>query len=158
MTKLNSIKVYKYVAKIVVDVNLVQSFLIFFADNLIFLPNSSLFCYRIKFIDFFKFFAKWDLCYYVTYAFQSEFTLYRWLNVKELLAQNRRYIWSLSDSKRVQTHNHLVLKQTLNHLAKWLRVRLSTKLLWVPILLLSQILQFIPQVWPFKTWQVSNNP
>ena len=38
------------------------------------------------------------LCsYHVTYAFQSESTLYSCLNVKELLAQNRRKIWSLSD-------------------------------------------------------------
>ena len=35
--------------------------------------------------------------YHVTYAFQSESTLYSCLNVKELLAQNRRNIWSLSD-------------------------------------------------------------
>ena len=40
------------------------------------------------------------------------------LNVKELLAWSRRYIWSLSDSNGIQTHNHLVRKQTLNHLAK----------------------------------------
>ena len=36
------------------------------------------------------------ICYYhVTYAFQSESTLYSCLNVKEHLAQNRRDIWSL---------------------------------------------------------------
>ena len=34
------------------------------------------------------------VCYYhVTYAFQSESTLYSRLNVKELLARNRREIW-----------------------------------------------------------------
>ena len=34
-----------------------------------------------------------DLCsYYVTYAFQSESTLYSCLNVKELLARSRREI------------------------------------------------------------------
>ena len=44
-----------------------------------------------------------------TYAFQSESTLCRCLNVKELLARNRRDIW---------THNHLVRKRTFNHLAK----------------------------------------
>ena len=33
------------------------------------------------------------VCYYhVTYAFQSEFTLYSFLNVKKLLARNRRDI------------------------------------------------------------------
>ena len=37
------------------------------------------------------------LCsYHVTYAFQSESTLYSCLNVKELLAQSRREIWSFS--------------------------------------------------------------
>ena len=40
------------------------------------------------------------------------------LNVKELLAWSRRSIWSLSDSNGIQTHNHLIRKQTLNHLAK----------------------------------------
>ena len=40
------------------------------------------------------------------------------LNVKELLARSRRYIWSLSDSNEIRTHNHLVHKRTLNHLAK----------------------------------------
>ena len=34
------------------------------------------------------------------------------LNLKELLARSRRHIWSLSDSNRIRTHNHLVRKQT----------------------------------------------
>ena len=45
------------------------------------------------------------------------------LNVKELLARSRHHIWSLSDCNGIRTHNHLVLKRTLNHLAnlaKWL--------------------------------------
>ena len=52
---------------------------------------------------------------------QSESTLYSCLNAKELLgihAQNRRNIWSLSDSDEIRTHNLLVRKQTLNHLVK----------------------------------------
>ena len=60
---------------------------------------------------------------HVTYAFQSESTLYSCLNVKELLAQNRREMWSLSECNWTRTHNHLVRKRTLNHLdklAKWL--------------------------------------
>ena len=60
---------------------------------------------------------------YVTYAFQSESTLYSCLNVKELLVQSRREIWSLSDCNWTQTQNHLVRKRTLSHLtklAKWL--------------------------------------
>ena len=40
------------------------------------------------------------------------------LDVKELLAQSRRHIWSLSDSNRIRTHNQLVRKWTLNHLRK----------------------------------------
>ena len=45
----------------------------------------------------------------------------------------------LSSSNGIRTHNHLVRKRTLNHLAnwllaslaKWLSVRLRTKWLWV---------------------------
>ena len=54
---------------------------------------------------------------------------------------------SLSDSNGIRTHNHLVCKQTLNHLAKlaslakWLSIRLRTKWLWVRIPLLSLKLQ-----------------
>ena len=51
--------------------------------------------------------------YHVTYEFQSEFTLYSCLNNKELLAQNRNHIWTLSDSNSVRTHNHLVCKWTI---------------------------------------------
>ena len=56
-----------------------------------------------------------SLYYYVTYAFQSESTLYSCLNLKEPPAQNKCDILRLSDSNRIQTHNHLVLKRTLNH-------------------------------------------
>ena len=59
--------------------------------------------------------------YHVTYAFQSESTLYSCLNVKENFARNRRKIWKLSDCSWSQTHNHLVRQRALNHLAKlWL--------------------------------------
>ena len=57
-------------------------------------------------------------CSHITYAFQSESALYICLNVMELLAPNRRDIWSLSDCKGTQNHNHLVPKQTFNHLTK----------------------------------------
>ena len=90
-----------------------------------------------------------------------------WLNVKELFARSRGHIWCLSESNVIRTHNHLVCKRTLNHiaklakwpfsqtgqtghlvklatelnhlanLAKWLSVRLQTKWLWVRITLLS---------------------
>ena len=56
--------------------------------------------------------------YHVTYAFQSESTLYLCLNVKEILAPSRRDIWRLSDCKSTRTHNHFLCKWTLNHLAK----------------------------------------
>ena len=55
---------------------------------------------------------------YVTYAFQSESAHCSCLNVKELLARSRRKIWSLSDCNWTRTQNHLVRKQTLNHLAR----------------------------------------
>ena len=68
---------------------------------------------------------------HVTYVFQSESTIYSCLNVKELLAWSRRKIWRWSDCNCTGTQNHLVLKQTLNHLAKlakWLSYVLSTYL------------------------------
>ena len=64
--------------------------------------------------------------YHVTYTFQSESIPFSGLEHKELLAQNRCKIWSLSDCNRTLTHNHLVHKRTLYHLAKlpkWLSVR-----------------------------------
>ena len=51
---------------------------------------------------------------HVTYAFQSESTLYSCLNVKELLAWSRRKIWRWSDCNWTRIQNHLVLKRTLN--------------------------------------------
>ena len=54
---------------------------------------------------------------HVTYVFQGESTPYVCLNVEELLAQNRRHIWSLRDCNRTRTHNHLVRKQ---HWPVWL--------------------------------------
>ena len=50
--------------------------------------------------------------YHVTYAFQSESTLFN------CLARNRRDIWIFRDSKGIWTHNHLVRKRTLNHVGK----------------------------------------
>ena len=46
--------------------------------------------------------------FHVTYAFQSASTLYSCLNVKELFAQSRLEIWSLSDCNWTRTQNHLV--------------------------------------------------
>ena len=68
---------------------------------------------------FFEITLNFIVCsYHVTYAFQSESKLYSYLNVKELLAPSRSKIWSLSDCNWTRTHNHLVHKWTLNHLAK----------------------------------------
>ena len=53
--------------------------------------------------------------YHVTYAFQSESTLYSCLNVKDVLARNS--------------------------LAKWLSVRLRTKWLWICVQVQSLNLQ-----------------
>ena len=59
------------------------------------------------------------LCFYhFTYAFQSESTLRSCLNALELLAQSWRDIGNLSDSKILGTHDLLVCKRTLDHLAK----------------------------------------
>ena len=67
-----------------------------------------------------------DLCScHVTYAFQSESTLYSCLNVKELLVQSRHEIWSLSDHSWTRTQNHLVHTWTFNHLAKLFVYELS---------------------------------
>ena len=56
--------------------------------------------------------------YHVRYAFQSEFTLYSCLNVEELFPRKTCDIWSLSANSEIRTHNQLVRKRTLNHLAK----------------------------------------
>ena len=69
--------------------------------------------------------------YHVSYEFESESTLYSWMNVKELLARSRHHIWWLSDCNGTRTHNHLVRKRTINHLAKlakWLSCAVSTYL------------------------------
>ena len=70
---------------------------------------------------------------YVMYAFENESTLCSCLNVKELRAQNRHNIWSLSDSNGTQTHNHLVHKQTLCEL-------LSVWCIWLYVIIMSQTL------------------
>ena len=55
---------------------------------------------------------------HVTYAFQSESTLFSYPNVKELLAHTSCEIWRWGDCNWSRTKNHLVFKLTLNHLAK----------------------------------------
>ena len=65
---------------------------------------------------FFKFLGGIGInCIYhhVTYGFQNESTPCSCLNVKELLAWNRRDIVSLSETHGIRTHNQLVRKPTL---------------------------------------------
>ena len=61
---------------------------------------------------------------HVTYAFQSESTIYSCLNVKELLARSRREIRRWSDCNWARTQNNLVLKRTLWF---WVRVQLHSR-------------------------------
>ena len=84
---------------------------------------------------------------HVTWAFQSESTLYSWLNVKELLTQSRCKIWSLSDCNWTRTQNHLVCKGTLSHLAKLQILRL----LWARNSLISRQLYSVDSLWT-RTW------
>ena len=82
---------------------------------------------------------------HITYAFQSEATLYSCLNVKELLARSRRDIWSFSDCNWTATVykrilNHLAELAKLASLAKWSSVRLWTKWLWIRVQLQSMFI------------------
>ena len=59
------------------------------------------------------------VCYYhVTYEFQSESTLYNLPECQGTPWSKQPWYWSLSDNNVIRTHNHLVRKGTLNHLAK----------------------------------------
>ena len=78
------------------------------------LPES--FCFIV--FDYLKSILVTVCSCHVTYACQSESTLYSCLNVKELLARSRCEIWRWSDCNWSRTQNHLVLKRTVNHLAK----------------------------------------
>ena len=78
---------------------------------------------RVNRESFTKIINKTVCSYHVMYAFQSESTLYSYLNVKKLLAQIWRDIWRLNDNKGIRTHHHLVREWTLKYLsklAKWL--------------------------------------
>ena len=56
--------------------------------------------------------------YHVAYTFQSESTLYSYLNVKELFDWERQDIWNLSECNVIRTRNHLIRKRRRNHLTK----------------------------------------
>ena len=67
------------------------------------------------------------VCYYhVTYTFQSESRLYSCLNIKKVLAQNRRDIWNLSDSNGIRTH--CVLRTACVLVSSETQVQLQVKL------------------------------
>ena len=87
--------------------------------------------------------AKWFSCVLSTYLYGAFDCIYsschvrvsEWIHTpylpeyKELLAQSRHEIWSLSDCNWTRTQKHLAQKWTLNHLAKlakWLSCVLST--------------------------------
>ena len=67
-------------------------------------------------------FSRIDSCLYVIIISCTSFRVNPHsivcLNVKKLLARSRCHIWSLSGSNTIWTHNHLLHKWTLNHLAK----------------------------------------
>ena len=83
--------------------------------------------------------------YHVTYAFHSKSTLYSCLNFKQLLARSRRQIWSLNNCNWNRSLNHLVHKQTRNHLvkqAKWLSYGceyLFLRSIWLYVLIMSRM-------------------
>ena len=56
--------------------------------------------------------------YHVTYAFQSESTISSCLNVKELLAQNKHDIWSLSDSIGDSVRDMMITYSQMSHTDK----------------------------------------
>ena len=73
--------------------------------------------------------------YHVTYAFQNESALYGCGKIKQLLAQNKRLIWSLSDCNATRIHNHLVRKRTLDHLTiKTSKSKYLMKFNWCPLI------------------------
>ena len=60
------------------------------------------------------------LCHVPVSEWIHTITLYSCLNIKELLAQNRCRIWSLSGNNGTRTHNHLARKRTLERIyIKW---------------------------------------
>ena len=55
------------------------------------------------------------VCYYVTYAFQSEFTLYSYLSAKKLLARSSCKFWSLSENVKFKCIVQISTQNTVNH-------------------------------------------
>ena len=82
--------------------------------------------------------------YHVTYAFQSESTLYSCLNVKELLTRNRCDIWCLSDNNGIRTKwalNDWVFLYELSGCefkSRCCNLPTQTSSSWVKVLVLTQ--------------------
>ena len=98
-----------------------------------------------------KYFSVWciSLCVIiciVIYAFQSESTLFSYLNFKELIAWKSYDIWSLSDNM-IWTQNQLVCKQILYHLA---RLTNDWDVLWVLICMVTKQLSIC--LWTKWLW------
>ena len=83
--------------------------------------------FSLKSLIFMVVIAGWY--YHLVYAFESESTLYSCLNVKELLAENKRNVWNLSDSKGIRNHIHLVSKRTLEYI--------SIRCIWLHVIAMS---------------------
>ena len=114
------------------------------------------------------FWSEYDMClilticyYHVTYAFLSGYILYCCLNVKKRLAQNRHNILSLSEGNGIRTHNHLVRKRTLNHLAKlakWLSCVVSNYLYGAfDCMLLSRHVHVSEWIYTLAAWMPKNS-
>ena len=89
---------------------------------------------------------------HVTYAFQSNSTLYSCLSFKKLLVRSRREIWSLSDFNLTRTQNHFVRKRTLNHFTQLNKFRLRTKWFWVRVQLQSTKASSILKLKPLNAY------
>ena len=81
--------------------------------------------------------------YHVMYTFQSESTLYSYVNVKELLAQNRCEIWSLSDCNWAQPQPLSLQMNTqpfsrTGQMIELCFVHLSVWCIWLYVLIMSQ--------------------
>ena len=106
---------------LIFNISFMSSVLLFFIYS--FICHFS-FCIVLALVFSFQSSVSLTVCScHVTYVFQSEFTVYSCLNVKELLAQSRCEIWILSDCNWTQTHNHIVHSQT-----KWLWVQVQLQL------------------------------
>ena len=68
-------------------------------------------------------YVEWVLLYAVlmsrTHFRMNSHSIFAWmLRNSSLVTLKRHHIWSLSDCNKTQTHNHVVRKWTLKHLAK----------------------------------------